>query len=347
MPCYLVEAYIKAALDCIQAQAFADWELIVVDDCSPDGSIGIAEGYAQGDARIRIVRHSVNRGLAAARNTGIAEARGSYVWFTDPDDTYEATLLEDAYGSLRRNPARAVLFGQCLEFFNEEGRFLYEQAMCLKPQTYRCAADLRPAILALEQGTHYGYATNKVYDLAYLKNKAISFKDLALIEDILFNIEFFQDADSLNVLGTTPYRYAKRLGKNLTNAYRADYFELHRLRIERLMQQQESWGVLTDDARALLGGLFARYILSALERNASPESGMDGAKRRAWCKNLFTDPLFGKLIPYARASHSTSLALCIGILRSRNAFASTTLGGFIHFMRSRFFSLFSRFRAGR
>ena len=80
MPCYGVEAYIGQALECILKQTERSWELIVVDDATPDASALIAERAAAGDARIRVVRHERNLGLSGARNTGISQARGEYVW---------------------------------------------------------------------------------------------------------------------------------------------------------------------------------------------------------------------------------------------------------------------------
>ena len=76
LPTYSSEPYLAAALGDLQDQLFTDWEAIVVNDCSPDGSLAIAQQFAAADARILVVSHEVNRGLSAARNTGFAAARG-------------------------------------------------------------------------------------------------------------------------------------------------------------------------------------------------------------------------------------------------------------------------------
>ena len=75
MPCYGVAAYLPDAIACVRAQTCADWELICVDDASPDNVARIVEAAAAQDARIRLVRHKENQGLSGARNTGIAAAR--------------------------------------------------------------------------------------------------------------------------------------------------------------------------------------------------------------------------------------------------------------------------------
>lgn len=86
IPAYNRAGTLGRAIDSVRGQEVADWELIVVDDGSGDGTATVAEAY--GDARIRLVRHPANRGAAAARNTGIAAARGRYVAFLDSDDEW-------------------------------------------------------------------------------------------------------------------------------------------------------------------------------------------------------------------------------------------------------------------
>src|SRR5512139_3799743 len=85
VPFYNVEAYLAECLDSLVDQTFDDFEVLLVDDGSPDGSRAIAERYAAADPRLRVVTRP-NGGLGAARNTGIREARGRYLTFVDSDD---------------------------------------------------------------------------------------------------------------------------------------------------------------------------------------------------------------------------------------------------------------------
>ena len=94
MPTYGVEKYIEKAIRSVQAQTFENWELLVIDDCTCDQSAEIACEIAKTDSRIRIVHHEINQGLSAARNTGIQEAVGEYIWFMDPDDWVEPELMQ-------------------------------------------------------------------------------------------------------------------------------------------------------------------------------------------------------------------------------------------------------------
>jgi glycosyltransferase involved in cell wall biosynthesis len=90
MPVYNVEAFVGAAIQSVIDQSFANWELLIIDDGGSDGSMAVCRQYA--DPRIRIIAQA-NRGLAGARNTGIAAARGRYVALLDSDDLWHPTKL--------------------------------------------------------------------------------------------------------------------------------------------------------------------------------------------------------------------------------------------------------------
>ncbi len=87
VPIYKVEAYLDQCLTSIIDQADAGVEIVLCDDCSPDGSGAIAQGYVdRHPQQVRMIRHAQNRGLSAARNSMLEVARGDYVWFIDSDD---------------------------------------------------------------------------------------------------------------------------------------------------------------------------------------------------------------------------------------------------------------------
>ena len=86
LPVYKVERYLAACLDSVLSQTGAELEVIAVDDCSPDRSGRILDEYAARDPRLRVLHLERNRGLGGARDAGLAEATGDYVWFVDSDD---------------------------------------------------------------------------------------------------------------------------------------------------------------------------------------------------------------------------------------------------------------------
>lgn len=341
LPTYGVEPYIAQALACLQSQTFSDFEILVVDDASPDQSIAIAQHFADQDERIRIIHHAVNQGLSAARNTGISYAKGRYITFFDPDDTYESQLLERVAASLNRQEAQIVLFGHTEDIYNEAGEITQsldylvpvvpseESPVMSAVYEYQKPEAFHPMVLTWEKNIHYGYAWNKFYDLAFIKEHDLAFKNNPLIEDLEFNVEVFSYAQTVNVISEPLYHYAKREQGNLTNKFEPRYFDLHQRRIQLLVDQQKAWGLWNDESRAILGSLYARYIISALERNNDPRAHMLGSDKKAFVGTLYEGKLFNELIPYAKAS-SPFLNAAYQPLKHKSIAGALALGKAVH-----------------
>lgn len=102
VPVYKVEPYLSRCIDSILSQTFTDFELILVDDGSPDNCGKICDEYAQKDTRIHVI-HQKNAGLSAARNTGVAISKCEWIHFVDSDDLIHPQMLEFLYGAVDEN----------------------------------------------------------------------------------------------------------------------------------------------------------------------------------------------------------------------------------------------------
>jgi glycosyltransferase involved in cell wall biosynthesis len=122
VPVYDVEQYVAQCLDSLVNQTLADIEIIVVNDCSPDGSESIVLEYQERDARLKYIKHERNKGLGGARNTGIAAALGEYVAFVDSDDWLREDALRCVYDRCIEDQADVGLFA-ALDYFEETDTF--------------------------------------------------------------------------------------------------------------------------------------------------------------------------------------------------------------------------------
>jgi glycosyltransferase involved in cell wall biosynthesis len=105
------ERYIGPAIESILAQTFQDFEIVVVDDASTDGTEAILQAYAQRDERVRVFRNETNQGPVRAMNLGLRHARGEFVAFHDGDDVSLPHRLETQVNFLRANPQIALVGG--------------------------------------------------------------------------------------------------------------------------------------------------------------------------------------------------------------------------------------------
>ena len=105
MPVYNAEPWLSRAVESVLQQNHRNLELVAIDDGSTDDSLSILEAFSRGDRRVRVRRQPVNGGVAAARNAGMAFAKGDYIAFLDADDWWHPAKLERQLTSLRASGA--------------------------------------------------------------------------------------------------------------------------------------------------------------------------------------------------------------------------------------------------
>ncbi len=158
VPVYKVEAYLKRCVDSILSQTFTDFEIILVDDGSPDGSPEICDQYAQKDTRIHVI-HQENGGISAARNAGIdwamAHSDSEWLCFVDSDDYIHREYLQFLYRAVTEQNTKIALCGftQEVEIFCRQENNRY--------QAYKEA--FLPVFLETEIDLYVFGAWNKLY----------------------------------------------------------------------------------------------------------------------------------------------------------------------------------------
>ncbi len=122
VPVYNAENFIEETMDCVLAQSYPHWELLLVEDCSTDNTAALIRRYMErsGDSRIRLIRQPSNMGAAKARNRGLKEAEGRYISYLDADDLWLPEKLERELEFMREKDAAFAFTGY--EFADEAGR---------------------------------------------------------------------------------------------------------------------------------------------------------------------------------------------------------------------------------
>ena len=206
VPVYKVEAYLHACIDSILAQTFKDFELLLVDDGSPDRCGEICDEYARRDARVRVF-HQSNAGVSAARNVGLEHARGEWVAFVDSDDTYFPNALDFMMGLTNERidfvEAGYVVYYESGEIFSAE-----REPICQSMDK----VGLLELMYDNERFGYQGYVWNKVLRRSVIKRDGLRFaEDITFNEDRLFGVQFLCAMEGDGVFSTTPvYRYVLR-----------------------------------------------------------------------------------------------------------------------------------------
>lgn len=170
VPIYNAEKYLAETILSIQEQTYTNWELILVDDCSTDGTTEIVNKYIKTDNRIRAIRNKENKGSAFSRNIGITNAQGNFLCFQDADDLWDKNKLEL---QLKFMKTTGCAFSYTsYKFVNKDGMPTGRKVIAKKEITYKEA--LRNNIIS---------TITVMFDLTKMDKKLIKMPDLMYVED--------------------------------------------------------------------------------------------------------------------------------------------------------------------
>jgi glycosyltransferase involved in cell wall biosynthesis len=207
IPIYKVEGYIEKCLESVFSQKYHDFEVILVDDASPDKSIEIANTTISKinhlNRNVTYVTHTINRGLSAARNSGIDVASGDYIYFLDSDDElYDNESLLKLANYAIETQADIVVGNHYVQRSANPYTAKYSIAKLLKD------SDL---ISAFVKGDVPITAWNKLIKKSFF-DKGLRFKEDILNEDELFSYQILFSNPTVYLTGCTTYRYNSREG---------------------------------------------------------------------------------------------------------------------------------------
>lgn len=123
-PIYNAEDFLEETLKSISEQTYQDWEALLINDCSTDSSLAIAQRFAEKDSRFKIINRTESGGAAKARNDGISQAKGRFIAFLDSDDVWLSHKLETQISFMKSNDI-AFSFTS-YKFLTEEGQITTE-----------------------------------------------------------------------------------------------------------------------------------------------------------------------------------------------------------------------------
>lgn len=207
MPIYMVEGYLPKCIESILKQTYSTFELLLIDDGSPDRCGQICDEYALQDARIKVF-HKENGGVSEARNYGLDNAKGNYVAFVDSDDWFESDMLETLYNLL--NTYNVDMSACGLQKEDEDGNILLQ----IRENDIEVRDQIKTVITLFKGDKHYrclAWPVGKLYKREIIEKKHIRFvKDIHYGEDRLFNFEYMKHC-SVTVFSSLPkYHYLIR-----------------------------------------------------------------------------------------------------------------------------------------
>ncbi len=202
LPIYKVEQFLPKCINTILGQSLADYEILLVDDGSPDSCPEICDSYAEKyNDRIRVI-HKINGGLSDARNAGILEAKGRYIWFVDSDDYISENALETVVPHLKSADLDILLFN-----YQEVSLDKKKQVLKFKNENLISASDL------VQKYSSIGIqAWTQIYSADFIKSNNLEFLKGSLYEDVIFNVQAYLLNPKIRVIEEVLYNYIQRPG---------------------------------------------------------------------------------------------------------------------------------------
>ncbi|MBR3579548.1 MAG: glycosyltransferase [Lachnospiraceae bacterium] len=191
-----VEKYLDKCISCFLNQTYQDFELLLVDDGSPDNCPAMCDNWAKKDTRIRVF-HKPNGGLDSARNCGIDNANGDLIIFPDPDDWVNPNYLEQLLSIKEKYDADLSI---CGHYYGDQ--LWNKTADTTILNTNKALKEL------MLPYSYNGYVWNKLYSLNLIRTYNLRFdEDLHMCEDLLFNVIYFQHCKRVVYDPTPVYHY--------------------------------------------------------------------------------------------------------------------------------------------
>ena len=314
VPIYNVAPYLRKCVDSLLAQDISDYEIILVDDGSPDECPQICDQYAEQYSNIRII-HQANAGLSAARNTGIAVAKGEYICFVDSDDYWEDNVLGTLMEQVEREQLDVLRFDYQNVRQTEAGEYEVFQ-----PNKYPHQVDTCREVVDGETylDERMGYAC---YAVQFIVRRELAVQELFTLnihfEDVDWTPRMLLTAKRVNSTQLVVYNYLVRQGsitqvqgdkskqrKNMEDSI----LVMHTLTVLKMKYPDCQWlgrmistsaaGVLTSVAR-LFYSERKEYICRLCEMKVFPLVIADQGRtfvRRAYLINLIGPILYCKIM---------------------------------------------------
>lgn len=259
VPVYNVEQYILPCLDSIYMQSDKCFEVIFVDDCGDDYSMNIIQDYITNHAitEWKIVRHKRNRGLSAARNTGLRAAQGDYVLFLDSDDCLGENAVNNLTSPLQKKKYDFVV-----------GNFSDSISSVSYLKESRSIEGNNEILQSYANGEWYVMAWNKLCNREFLVENNLFFEEGLLHEDVIWSFKLACTASNMYVVSKNTYVYTIRQNSIMTSLNiekdLSIYMEVFDLIAQYIQEKKLEWN---QSVYILFYGKRAGILYSLLERN--------------------------------------------------------------------------------
>lgn len=207
VPIYNAERYLGQCIDSIVAQTYTDWELLLVDDGSTDGSRDLCDLYKKKDERIRVF-HKANGGVSSSRNMGLDNAKGDYITFADSDDWLEPHAFQTYIDAFNKYDVDVVRTGYYDEYEDGHSKIhqIDQEQICTNTWTM---------FRKTQKSLYYSFIWNTCIRCSCIDEGRFD-EDISWIEDHIFLYRCYLNCRSMAILPEPTYHYVRHGTQSLS-----------------------------------------------------------------------------------------------------------------------------------
>lgn len=296
VPVYNVETRVGWCINSILKQDYRDFELILINDGSPDDSLRILRNYEKLDSRVRVL-DIVNEGVSNARNTGIQAARGEYIQFVDSDDVVDPDYTSTLVQTLEMYDADIVICGIAVEHMGADGRIEQRHKFTCEQFGKECVLEGKalfeqlPFILWTSCTVEPPY--NRIFRRRLLEQDTpVRFKKgMHYGEDLLFNLDYLDRCHRAVFLQKTLYHYMIWPGESLARKYVPNLYQGQKCQLMRLRQVMEEHDALNPVNRGCMANYEVGQIIKSMLTFVNPKCPDSLCSKKQQLCAMVQDPL--------------------------------------------------------
>ena len=316
IPVYRVAPYVERCLKTVMCQTYDRFECILVDDASPDDSIARCERMIadyEGNIQFRILRHEHNRGLSAARNTGIDAATGDYVLFVDSDDMITDDCVERLMEPVLADPTIEMVYAAHMKFA-DNGQMHQPKIFARERAEYKTLPEVRDYYLSADR-LFVHTAWNKLTSREFIMRHGLRFKEGQLWEDVLWSFFEMKHLSHLVFIPDVTYFYYQRPNSITIGTDKAMVFA-QKISIADTISRNFTPGEEYREATRFLPEFLYYYIRQPKSREVRAISHRF-AQALSWCRHPKEKLLLivANLLPHNRRGRKIFKSLMIRYLK--------------------------------
>ena len=344
VPIFNCKLYLNRCIDSILNQDYDNFEVILINDGSTDGSEIICEDYKKKDSRVIFISKE-NTGVSDSRNIGLKKARGKYILFLDSDDYIDQGYLNSINSIIASFPkVELINYGFYSEVDAQDNKTVSSDSIYYKEKYMQNIEEIRRSFVDMWD-THMLYNIwNKVYLKEIIDQYQIQFPKYNWGEDVEFNREYLLRISNMYNSSSAFYHYIRERNGAVTKKYKEDFFEIRKREFFEFNDYFEKWEISKEIYYEFSCRRFSERLLGCIENEFNSNDNFK--KRYKKIKDMIKDPLTAETVKSMKP-RSKKVKIAMFLVKNKWYFSTYIMGYIFNFIKSKSPSLFNKLKNRR